>query len=168
VCLVASGGEEDIQNMLQEKAVAAGGFSAPAASLCLEELGVGTPAGWLHRGLLLQVRTSTQSSCCSKQAASQCITVRHLVHDGSVPAPRHDPCNQLKCMPGVVCAYAHGCARVNLARQQPPAPQQLATSSPQPQQSPAPQQSQPSPQQRARVRLLLLHAAGPVTCRPGW
>lgn len=48
--------------MLQEKAVAAGGFSAPAASLCLEELGVGTPAGWLHRGLLLQVRSSTQSA----------------------------------------------------------------------------------------------------------
>jgi hypothetical protein len=61
--------------MLQEKAVAAGGFSAPAASLCLEELGVGTPAGWLHRGLLLQVRTSTlQSSRCCNLAVSHCIT----------------------------------------------------------------------------------------------
>lgn len=44
-----------MQNSLQEKAASAGGFSAPAAALALEELGVGTPAGWLHRGLLLQV-----------------------------------------------------------------------------------------------------------------
>jgi hypothetical protein len=50
-----AGGSEDVQNSLQEKAASAGGFSAPAAALALEELGVGTPAGWLHRGLLLQV-----------------------------------------------------------------------------------------------------------------
>jgi hypothetical protein len=54
-CACAPGGEEDIQNSLQEKAIAAGGFSAPAAALGLGELGVGTPAGWLYRGLLLQV-----------------------------------------------------------------------------------------------------------------
>lgn len=53
------GGEEDIQNSLQEKAQLAGGFAAPAAALALEELGVGTPAGWLNRGLLLQVRRAT-------------------------------------------------------------------------------------------------------------
>lgn len=50
-----AGGSEDVQNSLQEKAASAGGFSAPAAALALDELGVGTPAGWLHRGLLLQV-----------------------------------------------------------------------------------------------------------------
>lgn len=58
------GGEEDIQNSLLEKAQAAGGFAAPAAALSLEELGVGTPAGWLHRGLLLQVRVSVFGRGC--------------------------------------------------------------------------------------------------------
>jgi len=63
------GGEEDIQNSLQEKAQLAGGFAAPAAALALEELGVGTPAGWLNRGLLLQVgrdrrmATNARGSC---------------------------------------------------------------------------------------------------------
>lgn len=57
-----AGGSEDVQNSLQEKAAAAGGFTAPAAALALEELGVGTPAGWLHRGLLLQVGIAQYAS----------------------------------------------------------------------------------------------------------
>lgn len=53
--------------------MAAGGFSAPAASLGLEELGVGTPAGWLHRGLLLQVRPWTRTALPAQaQGSSVC------------------------------------------------------------------------------------------------
>jgi hypothetical protein len=66
-----AGGEEDITSSLQERAVAAGGFSAPAASLGLEELGVGTPAGWLHRGLLLQVCLAFAVNASTRQQGLQ-------------------------------------------------------------------------------------------------